>query len=80
MISMRHARCLRRLNKDELEWFSTRCHLYNGTSIKEHSSVMVLNTDASHTCWGVTFENQAASGRGKKGNNPSIGWNCKRFC
>ena len=46
MISMRHARCLRRLDKDELEWFSTRCHLYNGTSIKKHSSVMasVRNT------------------------------------
>ena len=43
---MRHARCLRRLDKDELEWFSTRCHLYNGTSIKKHSSVMasVRNT------------------------------------
>ena len=58
MISMRHARCPMRLNKDELELFSTRCHLYNGASIKKHSSVM-LTTDASHTSWGVTFENQS---------------------
>ena len=62
MISMRHARCLRRLDKDELEWFSTRCHLYNGSSIKKQSSVMVLTTDASHTSWGVTFENQSTNG------------------
>ena len=62
MISMRHARFLRRLNKDELESFSTRCHLYNGTSIKKHSSVMVLTTDASHTSWVVTFENQSTNG------------------
>ena len=65
MISMRHARCLRRLNKDELEWFSTRCHLYNGSSIKKHSSVMVLTTDASHTSWAVTFENQSTNGSAK---------------
>ena len=51
---MRHARCLRRLDKDELEWFSTRCHWYSGKSIKKHSSVMVLTTDASHISWGVT--------------------------
>ena len=51
---MRHARCLRRLDIDELEWFSTRCHWYSGKSIKKHSSVMVLTTDASHTSWGVT--------------------------
>ena len=59
---MRHARCPMRLNKDELEWFSTRCHLYNGASIKKHSSVMMLITDASHTSWGVTFENQSTNG------------------
>ena len=51
-----------RLNKDELEWFSTRCHLYNGASIKKHSSVMMLTTDASHTSWGVTFETQSTNG------------------
>ena len=62
MISMRHARCPMRLNKDELEWFSTRCHLYNGATIKKHSSVMMLTTDASHTSWGVTFENQSTNG------------------
>ena len=48
--------------KDELEWFSTRYHLYNGTSIKKHSSVMVLTTDASQSGWGVTFENQLTNG------------------
>ena len=48
--------------KDELEWFSTRCHLYNGTSIKKHSSVMVLTTDASQSGWGATFENQSTNG------------------
>ena len=48
--------------KDELEWFSTRCHLYNGTSIKKHSSIMVLTTDASQSGWGVTFENQSTNG------------------
>ena len=47
---------------DELEWFSTRCHLYNVTSIKKHSSVMVLTRDASRTSWGVTFENQSTNG------------------
>ena len=48
--------------KDELEWFSTRCHLYNGTSIKKRSSVMVLTTDASQSGWGVTLENQSTNG------------------
>ena len=48
--------------KDELEWFSTRCHLYNGTSIKKRSSVMALTTDASQSGWGVTFENQSTNG------------------
>ena len=52
-----------RLNIDELEWFSTRCHLYNGASIKKLSSVMMLTTDASHTSWGVTFENQSTNGK-----------------
>ena len=51
-----------RLNKDELEWFSTRCHLYNDASIKKHSSVMMLTIDASHAGWGVTFENQSMNG------------------
>ncbi|XP_068671103.1 uncharacterized protein [Montipora foliosa] len=49
--------------KDELEWFSTRCHLYNGTSIKKRSSVMVLTTDASQSGWGVTFEWRVVDGR-----------------
>ena len=41
---MRHARCPMRRNKHELEWFSTtRCHLYNGASIKKHSSVMMFD-------------------------------------
>ena len=48
--------------EDELEWFSTRCHLYNGTSIKKHSSVIVLTTDASQSGWGVAFENQSTNG------------------
>ena len=48
--------------KDELEWFSNRCLFYNGTSIKKHSSVMVLTTDASQSGWGVTFENQSTNG------------------
>ena len=50
------------LEKDELEWFSTRCHLYNSTSIKKRSSVMVLTTNASQSGWGVTFENQSTNG------------------
>ena len=75
MISMRHARCLRRLNKDELDWFSTRCHLYNGSSIKKHSSVMVLTTDASHTSWAVTFENQSTNGNWSMGERKQpINW------
>ena len=49
--------------KDELGWFSTRCHLYNGTSIKKRSSVMVLTTDASQSGWGVTFGNQLTNGK-----------------
>ena len=34
----------------------------HGTSIKKHSSVMMLTTDASHTSWGVTSENQSTNG------------------
>ena len=75
MTSMRHARCFRRLNKDELDWISTRCHLYNCTPIKTHSSVMLLITDASHTSWGVTFENQSTNGEWsmEERKQPSIG-------
>lgn len=36
--------------------------MYNGTSIKKHSSVVVLTTDASQSGWGATFENQSTSG------------------
>ena len=32
-----------RLNEDELEMFSTRCHLYNGALIKKHSLVIMLH-------------------------------------
>ena len=49
--------------KDELEWFSTRCHLYNGTSIKKHASIMVSTTDVSQSGWGATFEIQSTNGK-----------------
>ena len=32
---MQHARCLWRLNKDELERFSSRCHCWSGLSSEE---------------------------------------------
>ena len=63
MISMRHALCPMRRNKDELEWFSTtRCHLYNGASIKKHSSVMMFDYRCVSHKLGVTFENQSTNG------------------
>ena len=64
--------------KDELEWFSTCCHLHNGTSIKKHSSVMVLTTDASQSGWGVTFENQSTKGEWSMEERKQH-INCKRF-